>query len=223
MKGKERTHISKAKIIDASWELLRDEGIESFTMRKLAERLNARAASLYYYFKNKQSIFQVLADQVAKETLASIGKEGSWKEQLNQFALCLQGRLKERPCSAQILMQTVPLEHNYLRLINFLLNIVDQVPINDEKKYTSVACLLNYVISFELDEYERSRIDKRLEKEGQNVKELFRQSIESMQSENTNVLQRIYQNQFLSGMGSNQMFQVGLTILISGIEQLTKE
>ncbi|GIO38161.1 hypothetical protein J41TS12_30220 [Paenibacillus antibioticophila] len=88
--------------------------------KKLAERLNARAASLYYYFENKQSIFQVLADQVAKETLASIGKEGNWKEQLNQFALCLHEQLQERPCSAQILMQTVPLEHNYLRLINFL-------------------------------------------------------------------------------------------------------
>lgn len=53
-------------------------------------------------------------------------------------------------------MQTVPLEHNYLSLIDFLLNIVDQVPISDENKFSSSVCLLNYVISFDLDEYERN-------------------------------------------------------------------
>lgn len=223
MKGEEGTRISKTKIVNASWDLLKDEGIEGFTMRKLAEKLNARAASLYYYFENKQSLFQVLAGQVAKETLASTSKVGDWKKQLNQFAFNLHRCLKERPYSAQLLMQTAPVEHNYLSLINFLLNIVDQVPISDEKKTTSATCILNYVISFELDEYERCKIDKRMEKEGQDVEELFRQSIERLQTENKNVLQRIYQNQYLGGMGSDQMFQIGLTILISGIEQLTKE
>ncbi|MFD1425390.1 TetR/AcrR family transcriptional regulator C-terminal domain-containing protein [Kroppenstedtia sanguinis] len=180
-------------------------------------------ASLYYYFENKQSIFQVLAEQVAKETLSSTSKEGDWKEQLKQFAVNLQSCLKKRPYSAQLLMQTVPLEQHYLSLINFLLNIMDQVPISDKKKSSSAVCLLNYVISFELDRNERDKINKRMEKKGQDVQELFRQSIDSLQSENKNVLQRIYQEQLLSGMGSDQMFQIGLAILILGIEQLAKE
>ncbi|MCM3022721.1 TetR/AcrR family transcriptional regulator [Heyndrickxia ginsengihumi] len=223
MTSKDEMRITKKKIIDASWDLLRDEGIEGFTMRKLAEKINVRAASLYYHFKSKQSIFQVLADQVAKETLISTSNEGSWKEQLHQFALNLHKHLKEFPCSAQLLMQTVPLEHNYLSLINYLLNIIDQVPISDQKKFSSVICLLNYVISFEVDLYEQNKVNKIMEKEGQDTRELFRQSIENLQSVNKNVLQRIHQNQFLSEMGSEQMFQTGLTILILGIEQLAKE
>jgi len=215
--------ISKEKIIDASWKLLRDEGIEGFSMRKLAERLDAQAASLYYYFKNKQSIFQVLADQVAQEALITTNIDANWKEQINEFSFNLYNNLKLYPCSAQLLMQTLPLERNYLTLINCLLSIIDKVRISEQNKFTAAICVLNYVISFELDRYEQTKINKTMEKEGINAKELFRQAIESMEGMHTSVLQRIFQNQFLSQMGSDQMFQTGLNILILGIEQLSNE
>lgn len=214
--------ITQEKILQASWELLGDTDIETFTMRKLAARLDIKAASIYWHFKNKQSLFDALANQVSREILAAADSTGNWKAQLNQFAHAMRHQLSKYPCSAQLLMETLPIEHDFLRLNNYLLLIMEQIKISDEEKFASATCFMNYVLSFELDHMEQEKVNRKLVDQQLNAEDLFRQSLEHLQ-EDMPVLKRIYRKNLLSELGSERMFTIGVTILIKGIEQLIKE
>ncbi|MDR3599100.1 MAG: TetR/AcrR family transcriptional regulator C-terminal domain-containing protein [Desulfosporosinus sp.] len=213
--------ITKQNITEASWELLQNDGIEKFSMRKLATRLNIQAASLYWHLKSKQSLFQTLANEVSKETLLSVGLEGNWKEQLNDFAIKMRKTFKKYPCSAQLIMKTLPTEPEYLSLINTLLNIIDQTNLSDSDKSTSIICLINYAISFEIDKYEQDKINIIFNNETETVEELFKLSIEQLLDNNSNnIIQRMYNNENFEEFGSDKMLISGLNIFFMGIEQL---
>ncbi|ASA24796.1 hypothetical protein [Paenibacillus donghaensis] len=58
--------------------------------------------------KSKQSIFQTLANEVAKEALQAAELEGDWKEQLYHCTGSIRSALSKYPCSSQLLMRTLP-------------------------------------------------------------------------------------------------------------------
>jgi TetR/AcrR family tetracycline transcriptional repressor len=224
VKRAQRPQITEESIITAAWALLGSMGIEEFSMRKLADELNIQAPSLYWYFKNKQSIFQALANEVAKEALVSATLEGPWQIQLTHFATCIKNTFNKYPCSAQLWMRTVPMDPDYLTVINTLLRIIDPLPIEERDKFASAACLLNYVISFELDKYEQRKVDLSMVGEGQEGPQiLFRQSLEQLSEEKTQVIKRMYDNGLFKELGSDHMFDTGLRLIVSGIERLAHE
>ncbi|WP_020700261.1 TetR/AcrR family transcriptional regulator [Dasania marina] len=51
------------RILAATREILQSEGVDGFTMQKVAERLGMSKGSLYEYFPNKESIIYLIADQ----------------------------------------------------------------------------------------------------------------------------------------------------------------
>jgi len=53
----------RAQILDAAWELVRDEGLAALSMRVLAERVGMRAPSLYTYFPSKNELFDAMYAQ----------------------------------------------------------------------------------------------------------------------------------------------------------------
>jgi len=52
--------MNKEAILDTSLDLIVDNGIENFSMRKLADILEVKPASIYYYFKTKEEILNDL-------------------------------------------------------------------------------------------------------------------------------------------------------------------
>lgn len=47
-------------ILDASWELAREQGISALTLREVAERVGMRAPSLYEHFPAKDAIYDAM-------------------------------------------------------------------------------------------------------------------------------------------------------------------
>lgn len=64
----------KKKILDASLEIIITEGCEALSMRKIADRIEYAAPTLYEYFKNKDQImteltgrgYTILSDEIRK-------------------------------------------------------------------------------------------------------------------------------------------------------------
>ncbi|WP_438434778.1 TetR family transcriptional regulator [Gorillibacterium sp. sgz500922] len=213
--------INEEAIRSAAWELLRTVGIEEFSMRKLADQLNIQAASLYWHFKNKQSIFQALANIVAKEAVEGAELHGDWQERLVRFAFSIRAALGKYPCSAQLLLRTYPSEPDFLNLQNTLLQIIDPLPLSDSMKLASTMSLLNYVISFELDLYEQEKLNAALLAEGKEMPQgEFLRAAELLAGGGPNVVLRLYQNDVLAFLGSDELFHAGVSIQVRGIEQL---
>lgn len=221
---KQQPQISEDKILEASWELLGEEGIEKFSLRRLATRLGIQAPSLYWYFKSKQNLYQRLANHVSKIILDEFHSEGDWKEQLTTLAVTIRSVLSRYPCSTQLMMMTLPHEPDIIRFTNRMLLCVESTTLEQEQKIQVVTTLVNYVYYFVLDDYQHERnvsaIIKDQETEpGEEVSRL----LNSMSETDAGLFRRVFDNGLFELMGSDRSFEFGLKLILSGVEQVMKD
>ncbi len=201
-----KENITKDKIIDASWELLQQEGLESFSMRKLSKQLNLTVSSIYWHFDSKEAIFQELINQVVGEIEIPFTKI-TWQEQLLEYGYAISEALRSRPFSAQLLMAYPPKAPNYLKLIDNLLKIIEHIDASNEQKFYTIGIYLNYIITFEMDLiYLKLNHDKEDLLSAENLKT------------SSPLLFQMKQEGIFNKLGNVNMFEYGLNILINGFE-----
>jgi AcrR family transcriptional regulator len=61
-------------ILDAAREIFAREGYESFSMRKLAEKIEYSPGSIYLHFKNKEELFETLVEESFERLLLALNK-----------------------------------------------------------------------------------------------------------------------------------------------------
>jgi AcrR family transcriptional regulator len=66
-----RREATKAEILDAAWEMVREDGLAALSLRDLAARVGMRAPSLYQYFDSKNAIYDAMFKQGAEAALAT--------------------------------------------------------------------------------------------------------------------------------------------------------
>ncbi|MCA1293243.1 TetR/AcrR family transcriptional regulator C-terminal domain-containing protein [Paenibacillus sp. alder61] len=223
---KQQPQISEDKILEASWELLQEDGIEKFSMRRLAGRLGIQAPSLYWHFKSKQHLYQRLANQVSSVILEEFHSEGDWKEQLKGLAVTVRSVLGRYPCSTQLMMSTLPHEADIIRFNNRMLRCVESTPLEPEQKVQVVLTLMNYVYNFVLDDYEHQRnVSAILEEQGAEALpgEQMIHLLDSMSETDAGLFRRMFTSGLFELMGTDKAFEFGLKVILLGIEQVIEE
>jgi AcrR family transcriptional regulator len=66
----ERYQATRAEILAAAWDLVREQGLAALSMRDLGARVGMRAQSLYVYFPSKHAIYDEMFRQGNLEALA---------------------------------------------------------------------------------------------------------------------------------------------------------
>lgn len=223
---KQQPQISEDTILEASWKLLEEDGIEKFSMRRLAGRLGIQAPSLYWHFKSKQHLYQRLANQVSSVILEEFHSEGDWKEQLKGLAATVRSVLGRYPCSTQLMMSTLPHEADIIRLNNRMLLCVESTPLEQEQKVQVVLTLMNYVYNFVLDDYEHQRnVSAILEEQGAEALpgEQMIHLLDSMSETDAGLFRRMFTSGLFELMGTDKAFDFGLRVILLGIEQVIEE
>lgn len=216
--------ISEDKILEVSWELLGEEGIEKFSMRRLADRLGIQAPSLYWYFKSKQNLYQRLANQISKIILEEFHSDGDWKEQMAGLAVTVRSVLSRYPCSTQLMMMTLPHEPDMIRFTNRMLLCMESTPLEQEQKLQAVLTLVNYVFYFVLDNYQHERnITAVLKQQGVLPIGEMDSLLDSMSESEAGLFRNLYKSGLFEVMGSDGAFEFGLKLILLGIEQVIKE
>jgi AcrR family transcriptional regulator len=83
--SRQRVPLSRDRVLRAAVRLADEGGIESLTMRRLADDLGAEAMSLYYHVAKKEDILDGLADVIASEVneavtqIAPPAEPDAWK------------------------------------------------------------------------------------------------------------------------------------------------
>src|SRR5688500_12127469 len=80
-----RVPLSKERVLDAGVALAARDGIESLTMRRLADELGAGAMSLYHYVPNKEELLDGMVDIVFSE-IALPTTDVDWKTAMRRRA-----------------------------------------------------------------------------------------------------------------------------------------
>jgi AcrR family transcriptional regulator len=100
-----RLPLSRERVLEAAISLADEGGIESLTMRRLAQELGVEAMSLYYYVTKKDDILDGIVDIVLSEfELPSPGED--WKAAIRKTAISAHDILVRHPWAASLMLSS---------------------------------------------------------------------------------------------------------------------
>ncbi|EME19784.1 TetR family transcriptional regulator [Rhodococcus triatomae] len=101
--------ISRASAVAASIEIIDSEGLDAFSLPRLAQHLGVRAPSLYHHFSDKSAILSAVARQIAGAGSIPRRKPGpDWPEYFVSIALNFRQSILRHRNAAPILLQYLP-------------------------------------------------------------------------------------------------------------------
>ena len=150
-------------------EVMRAEGLDRVTMRRLATELDTGAASLYVYVRNIAELrAYILDDLLAGLDLSPVTAEGDWRERLIAVLWSYTVVLAEHPGLAQSALVTRPSGPGYLHLVDGLLALLSaEVPAG--RAAWAVDLLLHFATSTATEQGTRSRAAGAREEEEQAI------------------------------------------------------
>src|ERR671937_1783890 len=146
-----RPVVTRDRLVREALALLDEVGFDGLTMRRLAERLGVRAASLYNHVGDKLELLALLGDAVCAE-VREPDPGTNWRAQLEALAADYRRVLLAHRDAARVLQATPPVGPNRLRLVERTLAIL-RVAGFDDALVADAATVFNiYVLGFVLDE-----------------------------------------------------------------------
>lgn len=92
-----RPLLTRERIVAQALELVDGHGVEALSMRRLAERLGVRAASLYNHVSTKEDLLRGIADLVMRQVDVSGFATGDWRSALVTWARSYRNVLAAHP------------------------------------------------------------------------------------------------------------------------------
>ncbi len=131
--------------MEAAVGVLRSDGLERLTMRRLATALDTGAGSLYVYFRNVEHLYAALLDELLGEVDLSPGSPGGpWQDRLSTVLASYTRVLFDNPSIARLSIFTRPSGPNSLRLLESLLALLDEAGVEPGAAAWGVDLLLQY-------------------------------------------------------------------------------
>lgn len=96
--------LSRERLVGAALELVNEEGLEGLSMRALAERLEVKAASLYWHVRDRRELLELVAEAI----LGSVTRprqRSTWRETVLAIAGALQRRIVAQKDANRILLE----------------------------------------------------------------------------------------------------------------------
>ena len=104
----ERRPLTRKAIVDAALALLDRDGLSGLSMRKLAQELDAGAASLYWHVGDKEELLSLLLDRIVGESKIPAPDPANWQEQVKEMGRETRRLLQRHRDAAQISMGRIP-------------------------------------------------------------------------------------------------------------------
>ena len=146
-----RRTLNQAQVVQAAIALLDEIGLDELTMRRLAERLGVKAASLYRHVRSKEELLSLLGDVITSK-IPLPRTTGTWQEQLTDAGWNVRRGLLAHRDAARVLASTPPAGPQRLRHIEAVLHILRSAGLNDRDAARAAYHLNNFVTEFAADE-----------------------------------------------------------------------
>jgi AcrR family transcriptional regulator len=153
-KGRRRDPLTREAIVKAGLEVLDGQGLEGFSMRRVAEKLDTGAASLYWHVGSKDGLLDLILEEVMEEQVANLPEPDpeNWQEQLKEVARRMRRTILSHRDIVQVSIGRIPMGPNALRLSEGVLAILRSGSVPDELAVQSYLLLLSVVNGFTVDE-----------------------------------------------------------------------
>ena len=204
--------LSREAVIDAGLGVLRSEGIEGVTMRRVAAELDTGAASLYVYVSNREDLLNQMFDAVAGEIDTDDDADPArWREQLEALLTAARDAMDRYPGIARVPLANVPTGPNATRVADHMLGLLRAGGVDDRSAawFVDVISLYINAASYETSIYvEEGRAEE-------NVDEEIRESFAQLSpAEYPNIMSLL---PLLTSGDGDQRFAFGLQLMINGL------
>ncbi|MBO0825585.1 MAG: TetR/AcrR family transcriptional regulator [Actinobacteria bacterium] len=118
-----RAPLTRQRVVAAAVELADRDGIDSISMRRLAQELGVEAMSLYTHVQNKNDLLDGMADAVVSEIPLSVDG-ANWRMALRQLVLAARAVMLSHPWAPQTIETRIAPGPAALSYINAVLGIL---------------------------------------------------------------------------------------------------
>ena len=211
--GPLHTPLDRARIVGIMLELLKAEGLDGISMRKIADSLGVKASSLYYHVKDKE---QLLLHLMAEEISTKIDFPDTaldWKVQLRLWAMSFRRSLLQYPDAVHIMNATHAASPNRLAHIEFLFRTLVEAGFKDDQVPWLASMLKNFIYGY-VDEECRLRDHTKFSKDDQKESKTRSKEIESLPKERYPHFIRLAA--YTTSANWDKEFSFGLDVLLAG-------
>ncbi|WP_405013950.1 TetR/AcrR family transcriptional regulator [Kitasatospora sp. NBC_01539] len=137
--------LTRDGIVAAAVRVMRAEGLQKVTMRRLAQELDTGPASLYVYVRNTDELHAAVLDHLLGGVdLGPARAEGDWRERLERILTACMDLLFAHPGLAQSALLARPSGRHYLDLVDALLGLLAEGGAPDAQAAWGVDLLLQF-------------------------------------------------------------------------------
>lgn len=116
-------------IVTTALRILDRDGVDSLTMRRVAQELDTGAASLYVYVKKRDDLMSAILDTVMGEVVLT--SQGTWKEQLEELVASAVRTMSRHEGLAVVALGSIPTGLNALLVLDRMLALLKEGGFDD--------------------------------------------------------------------------------------------
>jgi AcrR family transcriptional regulator len=116
--------LSEEAIVDAALSILKAEGLEAVSMRRVAAALDTGPGSLYVYVEGRDGLLAAMFDRIIAEVRLEKPDPSRWRAQLHSLLERLRAALVAHPGMAAATMVDPPRTEVSMRLLENILGIL---------------------------------------------------------------------------------------------------
>jgi len=132
-------------------ELLDREGLDAFSMRRLAQELDVGTMTVYGYFRGKDELLDGIVDegsQVILRLIAEAEPQGSWRERMRQLMLGIRRSHIEHPAIVELRYKRPLLSPGALDVTEAGVRILRDAGLDDRTATTMYRMLFVYTFGY---------------------------------------------------------------------------
>lgn len=204
--------LSREIIVKTALELLKQEGADGLSMRRIAKSLDTGPSSLYVYVKNAQELNAYVLDYSMEQVKLPDTSAGEWTDNLFEALFSYLTVLFETPGIAALAMSTMPNGPHSLALTEYVLSRLHDGGIRSAAAAWGTDMLLLYASSVAFEQASRDRQGTTLQSLTANY-----QSIDAQQYPMLTAMR----DEFLTGGGDPDLgkvrFRWGFDVIVQGL------
>jgi TetR/AcrR family transcriptional regulator, tetracycline repressor protein len=119
-----RPRLSKRAVTDRALKLADADGLDTLTIRKLAQDLGVTPMALYWHFRSKEDLLEGVAERVWGEIDVNVDPSAPWPDQLAGLLKSLVSVLRAHPSAPRLVLEHEKRNEAALRATEITLKVL---------------------------------------------------------------------------------------------------
>jgi AcrR family transcriptional regulator len=150
-----RTPLTRERVVAAAIEIADRDGVDSISMRRLAQELGVEAMSLYTHVRNKEDLLDGMVEAVIGSIPIAVGA-GPWRANLRQTMLAARGVVLRHPWAPRTIETRAAPGTAALRYVDAILGVLREGGFSVDQAHHALHILGSRVLGFTQDLFDDS-------------------------------------------------------------------